>query len=113
LNAEHEGAQAERRDLHTALTQAAIVHGFSGREQRASLESEDRQVLERELPPLPADGVELAVVLDRVQEGVQPLQQVALSAPDANAEMQRAKHDLHLVVRAGIVAVERSIDEEP
>src|SRR2546422_6462210 len=86
---------------------------FSGREQRASLESEDRQVLERELPPLPADGVELAVVLDRVQEGVQPLQQVALSAPDADAEMQRAKHDLHLVVLAGIVAVERSIDEEP
>src|SRR6266852_1547741 len=84
----------------------------SGRGPRTSPESEDRQVLERELAPLPADGVELAVVLDRVHEGVQPLQQVALSAADADAEVQRAAHDLHLVVLARIVAVQRSIDEK-
>src|SRR5262245_39167613 len=48
--------------------------------------SEDRQHFQRHLAPLPADRVELAVVLDRVHEGVEPLQLVILAATQADAE---------------------------
>ena len=64
------------------------------------------------LTPLVADRVELAVVLDRVDEGVEPLQLVDLAAAKADPEMQRPQHDLDLIVLAGVVAVEPLVDEQ-
>src|SRR5512143_3900156 len=82
------------------------------RELRNSRRSKYGQVLERSSAPLAADRVELAVVLDRINERVEPLQLVDLAAANADAEVQRAQHDLHLVVLAGVVAVEPVVDEQ-
>src|SRR5580765_3090654 len=46
------------------------------------------------------EGVELAAVAHRVDERVEPLQQVRVAAPDADAEMRRAQGELLLVLLA-------------
>ena len=63
--------------------------------------TEHRQGSERQLPPLPADRLQLAVVLDRVDERVEPLQQLGLDrAGTPMPKWSFTQHDLDLVVLA-------------
>src|SRR6185437_1205007 len=58
--------------------------------------SEDRQLGERRAEPFPADGVELAVVLDIEDKRVDPLAQIGVAAPQGDAVRLVAQGDLGL-----------------
>ncbi len=62
--------------------------------------SEDRQLRERSVPVLERQVVERAVVLQRVDEGVEPLQQLRAVLADADAEEEALEDVLQLEILA-------------